>query len=197
MLRCITLLGSYLIIFSIWLSEGERNELWHFTGKETIRDKSPFLYRWITRTAASDIKKVMRMIILVLTFGLRHHNIHYWWTLLLCGIPCSLQSHGLYLLWKEWYVIYYLYLLFFTVCYNGQMVSSIFMEFGEGEKSLESCFKSGRSTACLHPFIIHGTAGLSIFPIILNTLKTWVFIRDFHVTIFVDNIFMQLFWGME
>lgn len=120
------------------------------------------------------------------------------WTLLLCGIPCSLQSHGLCLLWKEWYVIYYLSLLFFTVCYNGQMVSSIFMEFGEGgEKSLESSFKSGRSTACLHPFIINRTAGLSIIPVILNALKTWVFIRDFHITIFVNNMFLQLFWGVE
>lgn len=120
------------------------------------------------------------------------------WTLLLCGIPCSLQSRGLCLLWKEWYVIYYLYLLFFTVCCNGQMVSSIFMEFGEGGGgSLESSFKSGRSTTCLHPFTINGTAGLSIIPVILDTLKTWVFIRDFHITIFVNNIFLQLFWGVE
>lgn len=74
------------------------------------------------------------------------------------------------------------------------MVSSIFMEFGEGGGgSLESSFKSGRSTTCLHPFTINGTAGLSIIPVILDTLKTWVFIRDFHITIFVNNIFLQLF----
>lgn len=40
------------------------------------------------------------------------------------------------------------------------------------KKSLESSFKSGRNTACLHPFIINETAVLSIFLIILNTLKT-------------------------
>jgi len=45
------------------------------------------------------------------------------------------------------------------------------MEFEELEKSLESSSKSGRSTAFLHPFVIHGTAVLSIFPINLNTLK--------------------------
>lgn len=120
------------------------------------------------------------------------------WTLLLCGIPCSLQSHGLCLLWKEWYVIYYLYLLFFHCMLQwSDGVIYIYGVWRRGEKSLESSFKSGRSTACLHPFIINGTAGLSIIPVILNALKTWVFIRDFHITIFVNNIFMQLFWGVE
>lgn len=121
------------------------------------------------------------------------------WTLLLCGIPCSLQSHGLCLLWKEWYVnILPLPSVFHCMLQWSDGVIYIYGVWRRGGGgSLESSFKSGRSTTCLHPFTINGTAGLSIIPVILDTLKTWVFIRDFHITIFVNNIFLQLFWGVE